>query len=56
LNQELESSIDSRLISDWVRMLKLSIQVKSEDWYQVLELSQKIDIKTQLDNQFKLKK
>ena len=34
-------------------MLKLSIQVKSEDWYWVLESSQKIDIKTQLDDQFK---
>ncbi len=34
-------------------MLKLSIQVESEDWYWVLKLSQKIDIKTQLNNQFK---
>ncbi len=33
-------------------MLKSSIQVKSEDWYWVLELSQKIDIETQLDDQF----
>ena len=33
-------------------MLKLSIQVKSEDWYQVLKLSQKIDIETWLDDQF----
>ncbi len=34
-------------------MLKSSIQVESEDWYQVLELSQKIDIETQLNDQFK---
>jgi len=33
-------------------MLKSSIQVKSEGWYQVLESSQKIDIETQLDDQF----
>jgi len=33
-------------------MLKSGIQVKSEDWYWVLELSQKIDIETQLDDQF----
>ncbi len=52
LSREFKLSIDSRLISDWVRMLKSSIWVKSEDWYQVLELSQKIDIKTQLDDQF----
>ncbi len=55
LNQKLKSSIDLKSISDWVRMLKLSIQIKSEDWYWVLKLSQKIDIKTQLDNQFKKK-
>ncbi len=30
---EFESSIDSRSISDQVRMLKLSIWVESEDWY-----------------------
>ena len=46
LSWELKSDINSRSISDWVRMLKSSIQVESEDWYQVLELSQKIDIKT----------
>ncbi len=51
LSRKLESSINSRLISDWVRMLKSSIQVKSEDWYQVLELSQKIDIETRLNDQ-----
>ena len=51
LSEKLESSINSRLISDWVRMLKSSIQVKSEDWYQVLELSQKIDIETRLNDQ-----
>ena len=50
-SRELESSIDSRSISDWVRMLKSSIRVESEDWYRVLELSQKIDIETRLDNQ-----
>ncbi len=31
-----------------------STWVESEDWYQVLKLSQKIDIKTWLDDQFKL--
>ncbi len=46
LSWKLESDIDSRLISGWVRMLKSSIQVKSEGWYQVLESSQKIDIET----------
>ena len=51
LSWELKSSINSRLISDWVRMLKSSIWVELEDWYQVLELSQKIDIETQLNNQ-----
>ncbi len=49
-SRELKSSIDSRSISDRVRMLKLSIQVESEDWYRVLKLSQKIDIETWLDN------
>ncbi len=39
------------MISDQVRMLKSSIQVKSEDWYRVLKLSQKINIKTQFNNQ-----
>ncbi len=33
-------------------MFKSSIQVESEDWYRVLELSQKIDIETWLDDQF----
>ncbi len=51
LSWKLKSSINSRLISDWVRMLKSSIQVKSEDWYQVLESSQKINIETWLNNQ-----
>ncbi len=46
LSREFESSIDLRLISDWVRMLKSSIWVESEDWYWVLKSSQKIDIKT----------
>ncbi len=46
LKREFELSINLRSISDWVRMLKLSIQVKSEDWYQ------KINIETQLKNQF----
>ncbi len=50
-SREFESSIDSRSISGWVRMLKSSIQVESEDWYRVLESSQKIDIKTRLDDQ-----
>ncbi len=31
LSQEFKSDIDSRLISDQVRMLKSSIQVESED-------------------------
>ncbi len=53
LSRELESSINSRLISGRVRMLKLSIQVESEDWYQVLKSSQKIDIKTRLDDHFR---
>ncbi len=48
---EFESSIDSRSISDRVRMLNSSIWVESEDWYQVLKLRQKIDIETRLDNQ-----
>ncbi len=47
---ELKSSIDSRSISGRVRMLKSSIQVKSEDWYRVLKLSQKIDIETRLND------
>ncbi len=51
-SQEFESDIDLRSISNWVRMLKSSIWVESEDWYWVLELNQKIDIKTQLDDQF----
>ncbi len=54
LSRELKSDIDLRSISDRVRMLKLSIQAESEDWYRVLKLSQKIDIKTQLDNQFNI--
>ncbi len=33
LSQKLKLNIDLKLISDWVRMLKLSIQVKSKDWY-----------------------
>ncbi len=52
LSQEFKSDIDSRLISDQVRMLKSSIQVESEDWTRVLKLNQKIDIKTRLDDQF----
>ena len=50
-SRELKSSIDSRSISDQVRMLKSSIRVESEDWYRVLESSQKIYIKTRLNNQ-----
>ena len=49
-SRKLESSIDSRSISGRVRMLKSSIRVESEDWYQVLESNQKIDIKTRLDD------
>ncbi len=41
---KLKSDIDLRLISDQVRMLKLSIQVELKD-------CQKIDIETQLDDQ-----
>ena len=52
LSWKLKSDINSRSISDWVRMLKSSIWVESEDWYRVLKLSQKIDIETQLNNQF----
>ena len=52
-SRKLESSIDSRSISNRVRMLKSSIQVESEDWYQVLELSQKIDIETRFNDQSK---
>ncbi len=52
LSWKLKSDINSRSISDWVRMLKLSIWVESENWYQVLKLSQKIDIETQLNDQF----
>ncbi len=33
LSWELKSSIDSKSISDQVRMLKSSIWIKSEDWY-----------------------
>ncbi len=51
-SRKLESSINLRSISDWVKMLKSSIWVKSEDWYWVLKSSQKIDIKTQLNDQF----
>ncbi len=50
-SRELESGIDLRSISGWIRMLKSSIWIESEDWYQVLESSQKIDIETRLDDQ-----
>ncbi len=50
-SRKFESDIDSKSISDRVRMLKPSIQVESEDWTWVLESSQKIDIETQLDDQ-----
>jgi len=48
---ELKSSINSKSISGWIRMLKPSIWVESEDWYQVLKSSQKINIETRLDDQ-----
>ncbi len=50
-SRKLKSDIDLRLISGRVRMLKSSIRVESENWYRVLELNQKIDIETWLDDQ-----
>ena len=51
-SRELESNSDSRSISSQVKRLILSNRVKSEDWYRVIELSQNVDMKTQLDDQF----
>ncbi len=47
----LSQNVEIKYLSQ-VRRLILSTWVKSEDWYWVLESSQKIDIKTQLDDQF----
>ncbi len=52
LSQELELNFNLKLISSWVRRLILSNRVKSEDWYQVIELSQNVNMKTQLNDQF----
>ncbi len=54
LNREFESNSDSRSISSWVRRLISSNRVELEDWYRVIELSQNVDMKTQLDDQSKL--
>ena len=51
LNRELKSNSDSRSISSQIRRLILSNWVESEDWYQVIESSQNVDMKTWLDDQ-----
>ena len=52
LSQELKLNFDSRLISSQVMMLKSSIQIESEDSYSVIELSQNVNMKTWLNDQF----
>ncbi len=51
MSREFESNSDSRLISSWVRRFNSSNQVESEDLTQVIELSQNVDMKIQLDDQ-----
>ncbi len=51
LSQELESNSDLRLISSWIRRFNLSNWVESEDLTQVIESSQNVGMKTQLDDQ-----
>ncbi len=52
LSWKLKSNSDLKSISSWVRRLISSNWVESEDWYQVIELSQNVDMKTRLDDQF----
>ncbi len=53
LSREFKLNSDSRLISSRVRRFNSSIRVESEDLIQVIELSQNVDMKTQLDDQSK---
>ncbi len=51
LSREFESNSDLKSILSQVRRLILSNQVKSEDWYQVIELSQNVNMKTWFNDQ-----
>ncbi len=55
LSRELELKSDSRLISRRVTRLILSIRVKLWCWYRVFKSSQKVGMKTRLDDQSNLK-
>ncbi len=52
LSWEFELNFDSRSISSWVRRFNLSNRVESEDSTWVIELSQNVDMKIRLDDQF----
>ena len=50
-SRKLESKPDLRSILSWVTMLVSSIRAESWCWYRVLESSQKVGMKTRLDDQ-----
>ncbi len=52
LSQELKSNSDLKSILSWVRRFNLSNWVESEDLTWVIKLSQNVDMKTWLDDQF----